>query len=160
MFVFPFNAASEVVRSNADMQFSIFLALSRGMIDASSSLGRLNMQSGLKMLEEASVVFSDALRMAAGKAAQSAIPEYSRQGAKAMQSAQQESFAASFEPANHGSQFSENDGAKHASAVTDQDDKATKSAGSSHEHEVDPRPSPLLEKLVASVASDTNILDR
>lgn len=160
MFVFPFNAASEVVRSSADMQVSIFLALSRSMIDASSSLGRLNVQSGMKMLEEVSAVFNDALRMTAGAAAPSAIPESSRQGAKAMQSARQESLGAPLEPAQHRNQISENDGAKHASAVTDHDENATKPAGSSHEHEIDPRPSPLLEKLVASVASDTDILEK
>lgn len=160
MFLFPLDAASDVARSNADMQLSIFLALSKSMLDTSSSLGRLQMQSGAKMMDGLASVFNDAIRTDIADAAQSFVPASSTQSANANSVSQSIPHIVSPEPANPRSQTSVANAMEQSSSANDGDAKAAKHAGSSHEHEVDPQPSALLEKLVASVAPDTDILDK
>lgn len=161
MFAFPFNAMSEIARSNAEMQISIGLAVSRSMLEASSSLGQMNMQSGKRLMDELVVAFTDAIQTKAFDAEQPLRPVQSTQSTDAIQGDQRSSGVI---PAAHGHSvsydFESNDSKKSSPSDSDIDGKSAEHARSHHEHETDPRPSRLVEKLVASVASDTYIVEK
>lgn len=161
MLPFPINTVSEVARSNVEMQLSIFMALSKSMLDTSSSLGRLNMQSGMKLIDDLATAFNEGLRIETANTTQPFMTERSRENVEGVQLRQPDSGSVAAAPVSNASlAFNIDEVKPSASPGNHEAAKSVEHAGSRHEHEIDPKPSQLVEKLVASVASDTDILDK
>lgn len=160
MFAFPFSAVSEMARSNAEMQLSIGLAVSNSMLDTSSSLGRMTMQSGKTLMDQLTFVFNDAIQRKAGDPAEPFMPVHPAKFMDAMKGSTSNPDNISPEHERKISLAFEVDDLKKSSPRAGDAKEAVEHAESHHEHEADPRPSRLIEKLVASVASDTNILEK
>ncbi len=159
MFVFPVNTIKDLVRNNMQSQLSLFLNISKSMVNASVQLGELNVHAGRKLMEESAAAMQKVLQLRTPADTQSFIADQSqvtidriRGYALNMQNIASQNWidmtrSGSGNPAAYGSKPEKAD-----HGVTHED------AAPQGQHGVDVHPSPLVEKLVASVVKDVDQL--
>lgn len=159
MFAFPVGTALDVVRNNMQSQYSIFLNISKNLVNASMQLGELNAQAARKLMEESATAISKGMQVRTPADVQSFIAEQSQVTIDRVRG-----YALNVQ--NIASQNWVGPGAPLAAPVpqpaeqaqnTDYE-SARKAAVLSGQHESDPHPSSLVEKLVASAVSDIDKL--
>lgn len=160
MFVFPVNAASELVRNNIEVQSSLLLNVSKSFVNASMQLGELNVQASRKLVEESTAAMMKSMQLKSLADAQSFIAEQSQMTLDRIRGYQQNVqniAAATWRDAGKvGGEPVTAQSVNTGNAGGAADTAAPKDAASHGQHETDHRPSPLVEKLVASVVSGTD----
>lgn len=157
MFIYPFGPASDLVRKNVETQLSLLKTLSERFFNTSLQLGELNRQAGRRLMEESTADMQKALRIQSFAEAQSFIGEQSQVSVEKMRG-----YWQNVQHIAAGNWVGAQQAARHTGEPLEperaaQDREAEKPSAEHHpgQHEVDVHPSPLVEKLVASVAVDT-----
>jgi hypothetical protein len=159
MFVFPASTASDMVRNNVETQFSLFLNISRSLFNASEQLGRLNVQAGRKLMEESTDAVKKGVHLRTLADTQSFIAEQSQATVDRVRG-----YALNVQNIAVGNWIGLDQppgvpvAEQSAQSENADDAAALKDAASDERHETDQRPSPLVEKLIASVANDVDKL--
>lgn len=159
MFVFPVGAASDLGRNNIQSQIALFLNLSKSFANASAQLGELNVQATRKLMEESTSALTKGMQLRTLADTQAFIAEQSqvtidriRGYALNVQNIMTEN---SLDPRRSlGAPVAQ----RSMQPDNTQAHPGQKEDASHGQHETDPQPSALVEKLVASVVSDTNKL--
>lgn len=160
MFAFPVGPASDLVRNNIQSQFSLFMNVSKNFVNATMQLGELNAQAGRKLMEESATAITKGMQVRTLADVQSFMAEQSqvtvdriRGYALNVQNIAAQNWVGPGKPpvVVPVTQTS-------VQVETTIDDSAQKRSASQGHHEADPHPSPLVEKLVASVVNDTDKL--
>ena len=160
MFIYPFGPAGDLVRKNVEIQLSLFKTLSERVFNTSLQLGELNRQAGHRLMEESAADLQKILRIQSLADAQSFVGEQSQVSVEKMRGYWQNVQHIAAENWIGAQQVSATEMAGESTEddQTRQEGELKKSSVEHHpgQHEVDVHPSPLVEKLVASVAVDTD----
>lgn len=165
MFINPFSAGTALVRKGAQTQLSLLMSLSGNLLHATMQLTELNQQATRRLLEESAADMQRAMQLHTLSDVQSFVGEQSKMSVERVQGYWQNlqniaaenvigtqqvlassatSVVQGVAPKQGREQKADND--------EGQDEDASSSQQHKHPHEVDVQPSPLVEKLVASVA--------
>jgi hypothetical protein len=159
MFAYPFSAGADLMRRNIETQLSLLVSLSGGVLHTTMQLGELNRQTGRRLLEESAADMQKAFQLRSPADLQSFIGEQSQMSVEKMRGYWQNVQNIAAENWIEAQQVAASTVAP-ASAEPEQAGADTRtenaSADSTHKppHKVDVQPSPLVEKLVDSVAVD------
>ena len=159
MFVFPVGAASDLVRNNIQSLLSLFLNLSKSVSKASAQLGELNVQATRKLMEESTSALTKGMQLRTLADTQAFIAEQSQVTIDRIRG-----YALNVQ--NIVTENSPDPRRSLDAPVAQlsmqlgnpQPHLAQKENASHGQHEADPHPSALVEKLVASVVKDTDKL--
>jgi hypothetical protein len=159
MFSFPASTASNLVRNNIGSQVSFLLNLSKSFVNASMQLGELNVQAGCKLMEESSTALTKGMQLRTLADTQSFLVEQSQVTVERIsgytQNVQNIVTTNMFNIGKSG-------GFPAASQPTQtehENESASRQEAVPHgQHETDPHPSALVEKLVASAVNDIDKL--
>jgi hypothetical protein len=155
MFVFPVSVASDLVRNNLQSQFSLCLNFSRSAINASMRLGELNAHAGSKLMEESTTAVTKAMQLRTLTDVQSFIAEQSQVTANRIQGYAQNLMNIMTENSlDLGRSPNAPATLRLTLAASTDQNPAQKDAASTGQHETDPHPPALVEKLVASVVNN------
>lgn len=157
MFAFPMSTAADLFRQSIATQVSFLTNVTRNVAEASMQIGELNARAARSLMEESAAALTKGMQIRSATDAQSFLTEQSaltldrvRGYGENMQRIATRQWTAQQDGTGAQSQSGESGNAH---------DHAAPRMGSSHghgPHETDHRPSPLVEKLVASVAPDTD----
>lgn len=159
MFTFPVTAASDFVRSNLEVQFSLANKMIGSMMDTSMQLGRLNIQASRKLMEESASAAEKAIGLRSFADTQAFLLEQSQLAVQRLSGySQNAQKIATGSIGNLGTAVAVTN-AQQETAVAEapvQEKQGVPHHG--QQHEVDPQPSALVEKLISNVAGDTGNL--
>ncbi len=166
MFKFPVTAASDFVRSNLEVQFSLANKVIGGMMDTSMQLGRLNIEASRKLVEESATAAEKAIGLRSFADTQAFLLEQSQLAFQRFSGYSQNAqriASGSIGTLNAVTNATAN-ATENATANAQQEKAADAPVQEKHgvphgqQHEVDPQPSALVEKLISNVAGDTGNL--
>jgi hypothetical protein len=159
MFLFPVNTVSELVRNNIEAQLTLVLNMSRNCLGASTQLGKLNVQAGRKLMEESSAALKNGLELRTLADTQTFFAQQSQATVDRLRG-----YALNVQNITTGTWIDPDKpdvtipAEQPAQAGNQEDHSVRHDAAATGQHETGHRPSPLVEKLVASVASSTDKL--
>ena len=159
MIAFPVATFLNMTRNNTGAQTSFFLNLSGNLFNASMQLGELNLQAGRKLMEESADALKKAMQLRTPVDTQLFIAEQTQatvarmQGyAMNVQKIAADSLITLGMPAVAGA------AAQPAPARSANEESAAKDSVPHGQHDADPHPSPLVEKLITSAVNDVDKL--
>ncbi|HEV2609828.1 MAG TPA: phasin family protein [Noviherbaspirillum sp.] len=158
MFTFPVTAASDFVRNNLEVQFSLANKMIGSMMDTSMQLGRLNIQASRKLMEESATATEKAIGLRSFADTQAFLLEQSQLAFQRFSGySQNAQKIATGSIGNLNTAVAVTNSQQETAAV---EAPVQEKHGASHgqQHEVDPQPSALVEKLISNVAGDTGNL--
>ena len=160
MFAFLAGTASDLFRNNIQSQSSLFLNVSQNVMNASTQLAELNAQAGRKLMEESVTAMSKSMQIRTPTDVQAFILEQTQVTldrisgyALNVQRIATQNWAGAGKPI--------------AAPLVPQlalqpqaaaEDDAEKPAATHGQHEANPQPSALVEKLVSSVVNNQDKL--
>lgn len=159
MFVFPASTTSNLVQNNIGSPVSFLMNLSKSFISASMQLTELNVQAGRKLMEESTTALAKGMQLRTLADTQSFLAEQSKVTLERISGYTQNVQSIVTENV-----FSiDKTGALQTALKPAQSDReneggARREAASHGQHEADPHPSALVEKLVASAVNEIDKL--
>ncbi len=165
MFNFPVTAASDFVRSNLEVQLSLANKMIGSMMDTSMQFGMLNVQASRKLMEESASAAEKAIGLRSFADTQAFLLEQSQLAYQRLSG-----YSQNAQKIAAGSIGNLNAVAAATNATAQQETTAVDTqaqekhlqekhpASHGQQHEVDPQPSTLVEKLISNVANDTGNL--
>lgn len=159
MFPFLAGTAPDLVRNNFQSQTSLLMNVSQNVVNASMQLGELNAQAARKLMEESTTAITKGLQIRTPADVQSFIAEQTQvtldrisgYALNVQRIATQNWFGAGKPAAVPVPQLS-------IQPHTANDDATEKEAASHGQHDANPQPSQLVEKLVSSVVNSQDKL--
>lgn len=152
MFVLPVNAASDLMRNTIDAQFSLFSNASKNFSNALLQVGELNLQASHKLMEESTAALENGMQLKTLTGTHSFIMEQAQKLAGKVYGYQQHMQSIATENGiGLGHFFSAQPPTQAVQPGHVHDEAAGKNAAP---YEAEHRPSPLVEKLIASVVND------
>jgi hypothetical protein len=160
MFSFPVNTASNLIRDNIGSQVSFLLNLSKSFVNASMQLGELNVQAGSKLMEESTTAMTKGMQLRTLVDTQLFLAEQSQVTVERIsgytQNVQNIVTMNMFSIGNKSGGFP---AASQPTRTEHANESASRQETAPHgQHETDPHPSALVEKLVASAVNDIDKL--
>ncbi|WP_334189487.1 hypothetical protein [Noviherbaspirillum sp.] len=162
MFTFPVTAASDFVRSNLEIQLSLANKMMGSMMDTSMQFGKLNVQASRKLMEESASAAEKAIGLRSFADTQAFLLEQSQLAYQRFSGySQNAQKIAAGSIGNLNAVAASATAQQEISAAETQTQAQTQekhAAPHGQQHEVDPQPSTLVEKLISNVANDTGNL--
>jgi len=163
VFAFPAVPAvpgTDLLQRQMETQLSLFSSMVGGMLDASLQFSKLNTQAARKLVEESVTAVEKGLALRTVADTQAFMLEQSQLGIERVRGYRRNAQAIITERAP-GIRVPVTDAAAaqsarpaQAAAPHDADNGTNGGAPHAHPHEVDPHPSPLVEKLISTVVDD------
>jgi hypothetical protein len=160
MFSFPVNTASNLIRDNIASQVSFLLNQSKSFVNASMQLGELNVQAGCKLMEESTTALAKGMQLRTLADTQSFLAEQSQVTVDRISGyAQNVQNIVTMNMFNNTGKSGGFPAASQPTRTEHENERASPQEAVPHgQHETDPHPSALVEKLVASAVNDIDKL--
>ena len=159
MFEFPVGKTLDLARNNVESQFSRVLNVYRNFVNASMQLGELNVQASRKLMEESATAISKGMQVRTPADVQSFIAEQSKITLERISGYALNVQAIAAQnwdiPGKPGAALTAPSSGQPASVANA---PAQNEAAPTGQHETNPHPSPLVEKLVAAAVNDIDKL--
>ena len=158
MFELPVTATSDFIRNSLETQISVATKMYENMIDTSMQFGHLNVQAARKLVEESTAAAEKGMGLKTLAETQAFIVEQSQLTFDRLSGYSRNAQKIATRSVGGLDKAVEVTVAQQAAPARDRVEQAEEEHAAPHgqQHEVDPHPSVLVEKLISSVVNDAD----